>query len=135
MLLHPFVQPFFIGGNMEKVLIISSICFMVLFIIFYLFNFIKLKSVVKKSKDKYNFSVKYLMARFKLSKNTLVNRKMMIIYSLIDAFIVTLVFIIIELLPLPFYLQLIIGFTLLFALIYAIYEILGRYLKRKEEQR
>ncbi len=133
--MHPFVQPFFIGGNMEKVLIISSICFMVLFIIFYLFNFIKLKSVVKKSKDKYNFSVKYLMARFKLSKNTLVNRKMMIIYSLIDAFIVTLVFIIIELLPLPFYLQLIIGFTLLFALIYAIYEILGRYLKRKEEQR
>lgn len=133
--MHPFVQPFFIGGNMEKVLIISSICFMVLFIIFYLFNFIKLKSVVKKSKDKYNFSVKYLMARFKFSKNTLVNRKMMIIYSLIDAFIVTLVFIIIELLPLPFYLQLIIGFTLLFALIYAIYEILGRYLKRKEEQR
>lgn len=133
--MHPFVQPFFIGGNMEKVLIISSICFMVLFIIFYLFNFIKLKSVVKKSKDKYYFSVKYLMARFKLSKNTLVNRKMMIIYSLIDAFIVTLVFIIIELLPLPFYLQLIIGFTLLFALIYAIYEILGRYLKRKEEQR
>lgn len=133
--MHPFVQPFFIGGNMEKVLIISSICFMFLFIIFYLFNFIKLKSVVKKSKDKYNFSVKYLMARFKLSKNTLVNRKMMIIYSLIDAFIVTLVFIIIELLPLPFYLQLIIGFTLLFALIYAIYEILGRYLKRKEEQR
>ena len=133
--MHPFVQPFFIGGNMEKVLIISSICFILLFIIFYLYNFIKLKSVVKKSKDKYNFSVKYLMARFKLSKNTLVNRKMMIIYSLIDAFIVTLVFIIIELLPLPFYLQLIIGFTLLFALIYAIYEILGRYLKRKEEQR
>lgn len=133
--MHPFVQPFFIGGNMEKILIISSICFIFLFIIFYLFNFIKLKSVVKKSKDKYNFSVKYLMARFKLSKNTLVNRKMMIIYSLIDAFIVTLVFIIIELLPLPFYLQLIIGFTLLFALIYAIYEILGRYLKRKEEQR
>lgn len=133
--MHPFVQPFFIGGNMEKVLIISSICFIFLFIIFYLYNFIKLKSVVKKSKDKYNFSVKYLMARFKLSKNTLVNRKMMIIYSLIDAFIVTLVFIIIELLPLPFYLQLIIGFTLLFALIYAIYEILGRYLKRKEEQR
>ena len=118
--MHPFVQPFFIGGNMEKVLIISSICFIILFIIFYLYNFIKLKSVVKKSKDKYNFSVKYLMARFKLSKNTLVNRKMMIIYSLIDAFIVTLVFIIIELLPLPFYLQLIIGFTLLFALIYAI---------------
>ena len=133
--MHPFVRPFFIGGNMEKVLIISSICFIILFIIFYLYNFIKLKSVVKKSKDKYNFSVKYLMARFKLSKNTLVNRKMMIIYSLIDAFIVTLVFIIIELLPLPFYLQLIIGFTLLFALIYAIYEILGRYLKRKEEQR
>lgn len=133
--MHPFVQPFFIGGNMEKVLIISGICFIILFIIFYLYNFIKLKSVVKKSKDKYNFSVKYLMARFKLSKNTLVNRKMMIIYSLIDAFIVTLVFIIIELLPLPFYLQLIIGFTLLFALIYAIYEILGRYLKRKEEQR
>ena len=133
--MHPFVQPFFIGGNMEKVLIISSICFIILFIIFYLYNFIKLKSVVKKSKDKYNFSVKYLMARFKLSKNTLVNRKMMIIYSLIDAFIVALVFIIIELLPLPFYLQLIIGFTLLFALIYAIYEILGRYLKRKEEQR
>ena len=44
----------------------------------------------------------------------------------------SLVVIIIELIPLPFAIQLLIGFILLFALIYSIYELLGRYISKKE---
>ena len=86
----------------------------------------------KKNKEKYLFSVRYLMAKFKLSKELLIQNKMAFIYSLIDAFIITIVFMIIELINLPFYIQILIGFALLFGLIYAIYELLGRNLERKE---
>ena len=86
----------------------------------------------RKNKDKYIFSVKYLMNKFKLKKENLLTKKMLFIYSVIDSFIITLVFMIISLIEIPFIIQLFMGFALLFALIYAIYELLGRYLKKKE---
>ena len=86
----------------------------------------------RKNKDKYIFSVKYLMNKFKLKKEKLLTKKLLFIYSILDSFIITLVFMIISLIEVPFIVQLFIGFALLFALIYAIYELLGRYLKKKE---
>ena len=72
------------------------------------------------------------MNKFKLKKESLLTKKMLFIYSVIDSFIITLVFMIISLIEIPFIIQLFMGFALLFALIYAIYELLGRYLKKKE---
>lgn len=113
------------------------IFFCLLVLIFYFYNLFKASQMLKnkknrKNKDKYIFSVKYLMNKFKLKKENLLTKKMLFIYSVIDSFIITLVFMIISLIEIPFIIQLFMGFALLFALIYAIYELLGRYLKKKE---
>ena len=113
------------------------IFFCLLVLIFYFYNLFKASQMLKnkknrKNKDKYIFSVKYLMNKFKLKKENLLTKKMLFIYSIIDSFIITLVFMIISLIEIPFIIQLFMGFALLFALIYAIYELLGRYLKKKE---
>ena len=100
---------------MKRVLIVCLIVFMVLSVVLYFY-------------DMYMFSV---MRKNKKNK-LLIQNKMAFIYSLIDAFIITIVFMIIELIDLPFYIQILIGFALLFGLIYAMYELLGRYLERKE---
>ena len=122
---------------MKRVLIVCLIVFMVLSVVLYfydmyMFSVMRKNKKNKKNKEKYLFSVRYLMAKFKLSKELLIQNKMAFIYSLIDAFIITIVFMIIELIDLPFYIQILIGFVLLFGLIYAMYELLGRYLERKE---
>ena len=113
------------------------IIFCLLIILFYFYNLFKASQMLKnkknrKNKDKYIFSVKYLMNKFKLKKENLLTKKMLFIYSVIDSFIITLVFMIISLIEIPFIVQLFMGFALLFSLIYAIYELLGRYLKKKE---
>ncbi len=122
---------------MKRTLIVCLIVFVILCIIFYfydmfMFNVMRKNKKSKKNKEKYLFSVRYLMAKFKLPKDLLIQNKMAFIYSLIDAFIITIVFMIIELINFPFYILIIIGFTLLFGLIYAMYEFLGRYLERKK---
>lgn len=122
---------------MKRVLIVCLIVFMVLSVVLYfydmyMFSVMRKNKKNKKNKEKYLFSVRYLMAKFKLPKELLIQNKMAFIYSLIDAFIITIVFMIIELIDLPFYIQILIGFVLLFGLIYAMYELLGRYLERKE---
>ena len=122
---------------MKRVLIVCLIVFMVLSVVLYfydmyMFSVMRKNKKNKKYKEKYLFSVRYLMAKFKLSKELLIQNKMAFIYSLIDAFIITIVFMIIELIDLPFYIQILMGFVLLFGLIYAMYELLGRYLERKE---
>ncbi len=53
---------------------------------------------------------------------------------LIDSFIITLVTMIIDLLKILFIFKMIIGFVLLLGLIYAIYEIYGRHLLKKEKE-
>ena len=134
--MHPLVTSFF----MEDYMNIYKLCliiFCLLIIVFYFYNLFKASQMLKnkknrKNKDKYIFSVKYLMNKFKLKKEKLLTKKMLFIYSIIDSFIITLVFMIISLIEVPFIVQLFIGFALLFALIYAIYELLGRYLKKKE---
>lgn len=122
---------------MNKVLIFGIILFIVLFILLYFYYTFKMIQVLnkkrtRKNKEKFLFPVKYLSNKFKIDKNVLLTKKMVLIYSLVDSFIMSLVVIIIELIPLPFAIQLLIGFILLFALIYSIYELLGRYISKKE---
>jgi len=54
--------------------------------------------------------------------------KLLLGISLINAFIISLVAVVILMLDIHIILQLAIGFILLMALIYSIYELLGRYL-------
>ena len=92
------------------------------------------KKTKKNKKEKPLMEIDYLCNKFKLNKSKLDYKKLMYMIPLIDSFIITLVAIIIELIPLPFIFRLIIGFILLFGLIYSLYEIYGRHLKKSEKE-
>ena len=66
---------------MKRVLIVCLIVFMVLSVVLYfydmyMFNVMRKNKKNKKNKEKYLFSVRYLMAKFKLSKELLIQNKM-----------------------------------------------------------
>lgn len=126
--------------------LLSVYIFIGLFIIVYLVDYflinkrkltlIKNKGITKKGKKKKikNISeVDYLTAKFKLKENNLNLDSIIMVISLINAFIISLVSSIVMLLPFAIMWQLIIAFALLFGLIYSLYEIYGRHLKHKEE--
>ncbi len=113
-----------------ELLIIFSLIFLIVFIVYYMIlknNYLKNNKKKKKKKNDVT-EILYLVSKFKLKKEDLINKKMFIIISLLNAFIISIVCTIIFLIDTPFYIRLIIGFVLLFALIYALYELLGRYL-------
>ena len=98
-------------------------------------NLIKNKGMTKKGKKKKikNISeIDYLTMKFKLDKKKLNMDKMIIVISLINAFIISVVSSVIMLMPFAIMWQLIIAFALLFGLIYALYEIYGRHIKKEE---
>ena len=118
--------------------------FMIVFVVDYFLinkrklNLIKNKGVTKKGKRKKikNISeVDYLSAKFKLDTKKLDMDKMIIVISIINAFIISIVSSVIMLMPFAIMWQMIIAFALLFGLIYALYEIYGRHLKHKEERK
>ena len=125
--------------------LLSIYIFIALFIIVFLvdyflinkrkLNLIKNKGVSKKGKKKKikNISeVDYLTAKFKLDAKKLNLDKVIIMISLINAFIISIVSSVVMLMPFAIMWQLIVAFALLFGLIYALYEIYGRHLKKKE---
>jgi hypothetical protein len=89
----------------------------------------KLKN--KKKKNNEIMEVNYLVGKFKLDKKKLFNKKVTLICSLINAFIISSVVTIISNIKLKMMWQLLIGFVLLFGLIYSLYEIYGRILVKK----
>ena len=126
-----------------------SVCiFIVLFMIVFLVDYflinkrkldvIKNKGVNKKGKKKKikNISeIDYLTAKFKLKEKELDMDGMIIVISLINAFIISIVSSVVMLMPFAIMWQMIVAFALLFGLIYALYELYGRHLKRKEERK
>ena len=128
--------------------LLSLYIFIILFIIVFLVDYflinkrkltlIKTKGVTKKGKKKKIKSISevdYLKAKFKLNDKKLELDKIIIVISLINAFIISLVSSIVMLLPFAIIWQLLVAFTLLFGLIYSLYEIYGRHLLHKEEKK
>lgn len=72
--------------------------------------------------------------KFKLNKKNLNMDRMIIMISLINAFIISVVSSIVMLMPFAIMWQLIVAFALLFGLIYALYEIYGRHLKKRRRK-
>ena len=114
----------------------------VLFILIFLVNYFwvlkrgykniskaKKKKKAKKLEDFIGFSL--IVPKFKLDINKMNLNYVFVLSSLINAFIISLVFVVIYSVPweLPF--QILLGFVLLFGLIYALYELLGRHLVKK----
>ena len=92
------------------------------------------KKIKKNKKAKQLIEIEYLCNKFKLNKNKLNYKEFIFMFPLINSFIITLVTMILELIKIPYIFRLIIGFVLLTGLIYALYEIYGRHLKKKEKE-
>lgn len=85
---------------------------------------------VKKVTDNTPLEIKYLSKKFSLDTTRLDNSKMVNIICIMDALVVSLTFtaiFFIEDLVLTF----LVGITLVFVLIYALFEVLGHILKKK----
>ena len=128
--------------------LLSACIFIVLFVIVFVvdyflinkrkLNLIKNKGITKKGKKKKIKSISeidYVSMKFKLDSKKLDMDKMIIVISLINAFIISIVSSVVMLMPFAIMWQLIVAFALLFGLIYALYEIYGRHLKHKEEKK
>lgn len=121
---------------MTRAIIVNLSFFVILWILIFLFEylFVMKKRIKGKSKKKSVDQVMefiYLIGRFKLDKNKVVYNKMAKWCSIINGFIISAVVTVISNIDLYIVWQLLIGFVLLFALIYSLYEIYGRHLAKK----
>lgn len=103
------------------------IVFTVVFLITYIFDLIK----IKRKKQKKIGEMQYLIEKFKLDSNKINYKFNCFIISVMNAFIIATVTTVISMVKTIMTLQLLIGFVLLFALIYSLYEIYGRILVKK----
>lgn len=123
---------------MELTIIWGIALFIIIFLVNY-FLILKrgLNNISKKKKKKRNKTIEefvglsYLVPKFKLDVDKMNLNYVFIWVSLINAFIITLVVIILYLIPWDMSFKLLLGFVLLFGLIYSLYEILGRHLVKK----
>ncbi len=104
--------------------------YVVVFLILYFFYYRK-----NKKNKKGLVEIEYLIARFglKLKKEDI--EKMVMPIVLMNTFIIIFTWVFINLLPIDFIWQLCVGFVLVVALIYSIYEIYGRHIAKKLERR
>ena len=112
------------------------------FIVVFLINFLRIfkrgyenikkqKSKKKNKKLEEFVGLSYLIPKFKLDINKMDLNYVFFMVSLIDAFIISFVFVVITIIPWDMGFSMLLGFVLLFGLIYALYEILGRVLVKK----
>ena len=91
----------------------------------------KKKTTTKKKSDVQIGEINYLIGKFKLDKKKLDYKSCILWISIINAFIISFVSTVISAIPTHIIWQLSVGFVLIFALIYSMYEIYGRILVKK----
>ena len=103
------------------------VLFLIIFVINYIFDYYK----IKKNKLDNIMLTSYVIKKFNINKNKINYRKELKWMSLINSFIISSVGTFVSCIDTYIFLQLGIGFVLLFLLIYALYEIYGRHLVNK----
>jgi purine-cytosine permease-like protein len=131
---------FILGGIMSKIEA-ALLAFLIIMLIVFLSDYFIIKLVYlrninnpkkkKKKKDEELLEILYLSGKFKIDKNKLNDKRILRMTSFINAFIISLVSVVIILIHINIILRLLIGFVLLMGLIYSLYELYGRYLKKK----
>ena len=96
-------------------------------LVFFLIN----KRKLKNNKKYQMAEVKYLISRFTIDKKKIDYPKLFFLINIANAFIIAFVCTIISVLPLKFMWQMLIGFVLLFVLMFLCYELLGIYAVKK----
>ena len=118
--------------NLEENILFFLIVWIGVFLVDY---FILLKPRLKgkktKKKKTSTMEVDYLRGKFKLKEQDIMKKSIFLWIAFLNSFIISFVSTVITMLPIKFAFQLIIGFALLFILIFIIYEIFGRVLKRR----
>lgn len=104
--------------------------FLVFFVIIYCVQYIWDYRKIKKKKTDTIMITSYVIKKFKLNKNKINYKKELKWMCLINSFIISGVGTFVSSIDTYIFLQLGIGFVLLFLLIYALYEIYGRHLKK-----
>ena len=117
-----------------KTILINALFFLFLLLIVFFTDYFfimrkKLKGKKKKKED--IMEINYLVMKFKLDKSKILYKPVAMWCALINAFIISFVSTVISNIKLHMAWQLLIGFVLLFGLIYSTYEIYGRHLVRK----
>ena len=117
--------------------IIGIITFVLVLVVDYFFilmpkyKVISGKKTKKKNKNYAIMEVQFLTTRFKLDENKIDYKFLLKIIAFLNALIISFTSTIIMYIPLKMTRQLLIGFVIVFSLIYALYELLGRYLVKK----
>ncbi len=109
--------------------------FFVLFLFVYIIEYIYDYRKIKKKKTDKIMIMSYVIKKFNLDKNKINYKKELKWMSLINGFIIAGVSTVVSSIDTYIILQLGIGFVLLFLLIYALYELYGRHLKKLQLQR
>ena len=110
-------------------LIYFGVCFIVVFLLYLLIN-MKFRKEYKEGKQQ--VEINYLISRFKLDMRVTKYKTVKFLVALLNSFIISVTFTIIINLKFKYVYKLMIAFVIMFILIYSLYEIVGRALKRKE---
>ena len=119
---------------MNDTIIWGIIVFIIVFLVNYylVFKFRYMRVEKKKNKKLEDFiGLSYLIPKFKLDVNKLNINYVFIMISLFNAIIISFVFVVVSIIPWDIGFSLLLGFVLLFGLIYSLYELLGRILVKK----
>lgn len=117
-----------------------AVLYVLVFIVDYFFinkrkynlMFKKQKDNKKKKKEVKEFGeINYLVGKFKLDKKKIDYKSVILWTAIINSFIISFVSTVISAIPTHIFWQLAVGFVLIFALIYSLYEIYGRILVKK----
>lgn len=123
--------------DLKLSLVIGLITLIVVWIIDYFFillpkyNIISGKKTKKKDKKVYLMELQYLINHFNLDIKKIDIEYTIKWFAFLNAFIIAFTSSAIMLLPWNMFFQLLVGFVLLLALIYSLYELFGRHLIKK----
>lgn len=110
--------------NLFIFLISFVVIFLIYFFVFYLYG-------LKKKKIKNSMQVELILTRQNLKKKDINEKVIGIIICLVDAFIISISGTVATCLNINYVWQILIGFAMLMGLIFSLYEIIGRIIKRK----
>ena len=119
-------------SNILEVVLTFLGIYLLVFLVYYFFLCRKKKSKKQKGKKEFKITneMNYLITKFNLDVKTLDIKSLARGVALINAFIIAFVSTLLINLKMQTIIRLLIGFVLLFVLIYACYEIYGNYLKK-----
>ena len=118
--------------NIENILL-NIIYFLVVFFIIFLadFYFVSKNKGKKRKVEKMTSQDLYIIKKFDLDETLISLKKLNFHISIINGFIIAFVSTLISIMDFHILIQLSISFALLFCLIYSLYELYGRYMKKR----